>query len=282
VDGNDQQPRATSHPGPDPVRDRPLEHRVARVDYDAELWLHDEVLRRAYNIRADDRVLDIGCGTGRTTRDAARSARNGSALGVDLSAPMIERARELARAEGVPNVAFEQGDAQVHRFPEDGFDLAVSRFGTMFFDDPVAAFTNIARALRPAGRLVMLVWQEHERNEWSVAIERALGHGGPLPARQGREPFSLADRGTVAAILGAAGFGEPMFTDVHQPVYYGPDVAAALEWVGGFSSTRESLARLDAAAAAQALERLREALAAHASERGVWFDSRAWIVEARR
>jgi len=284
VDANDrQQPRATSHPGPGPVRDRPLEHRVARVDYDAELRLYDEVLRRAYNVRADDRVLDIGCGTGRTTRDAARSAGEGSALGVDLSASMIERARELARAESVHNVAFEQGDAQVHRFPEDGFDLAISRFGTMFFDDPVAAFANIAVALRPAGRLVMMVWQAHEQNEWSVAIERALGReGSPVPAPEAREPFSLADQDRVEAILGAAGFGEVAFTDLHQPIYYGPDVAAALEWVGGFSSTRELLMRLDAVAAEQALERLRGALAAHASERGVWFDSRAWMIEARR
>jgi SAM-dependent methyltransferase len=253
----------------------------ARVDYDAELRLHDEVLRRAYGIRAEDRVLDIGCGTGRTTRDAARSAGNGSALGVDLSASMIERARELARVEDVGNVAFEQGDAQVHPFPEKGFDLAISRFGTMFFADPVAAFTNIAAALQPAGRLVMMVWQAHEDNEWSVAIERALDPAGPGPAPEGREPFSLADRDTVEAILGAAGFGQARFTDVHQPVYYGPDVAAALEWVGGFSSTREALTRLGAGAAEKALERLGKALAGHASDRGVWFDSRAWIIEAR-
>jgi SAM-dependent methyltransferase len=253
------------------------------VDYDAELRLHDEVFRRAYGIRPVDRVLDIGCGGGRTTRDAARSAGEGSALGVDISAAMIERARELARAERVDNVAFEQGDVQVHRFPEGGFDLAISRFGTMFFDDPVAAFTNIAAALRPAGRLVMMVWQEHEHNEWSVAIERALGgEGSPVPVPEGREAFSLADRDAVEAILGAAGFGEATFTDVHQPVWYGPDVAAALAWVGGFSSTRDVLARLDAAAAERALERLREALAAHTGEGGVWFDSRAWIVEARR
>jgi len=284
VDANDrQQPRVTSHSGPGSVRDRPLEHRVARVDFDAELRLHDEVLRRTYNIRADDRVLDIGCGTGRTTRDAARSAGKGSALGVDISASMIERARELAWAESVHNVAFEQGDAQVYQFPKDSFDLAISRFGTMFFDDPVAAFTNIAVALRSAGRLVMMVWQEHEHNEWSVVIEEALGReGSPVPAPEAREPFSLADQDTVEAILGAAGFGAATFTDVHEPVYYGPDVAAALEWVGGFSSTRELLMRLGAADAERALERLREALAVHASDRGVWFGSRAWIVEVRR
>jgi SAM-dependent methyltransferase len=256
---------------------------VDGIDYDAELRLHDEVLRRRYDIRADDRVLDVGCGAGRTTRDAARMAGEGSAVGVDLSASMIERARELARAERVDNVAFEQGDAQVHPFPDGGFDLAISRFGTMFFDDPVAAFTNIAGALRPAGRLVMMVWREHELNEWSVAIERALGpEGSPVPAPEARAPFSLGDRDTLEAILGAAGLGEAAFTDVDQPVYYGPDAAVALEWVRGFSSTRATLTRLGAVAAEQALERLHAAVAAHAGERGVWFDSRAGIVEARR
>src|SRR5262249_26983602 len=106
-----------------------------------------------------DHVLDIGCGAGQTTRQAARSARHGSALGIDVSALAVERARELARAEGLRNVTFERADAQVWRFPQGRFDLAISRFGTMFFDDPVAAFANVRRALRPAGRLVMMVWQ---------------------------------------------------------------------------------------------------------------------------
>ena len=100
-------------------------------------------------------------------------AQAGSALGVDISVPAIERARELAGAQGVRNVTFEQADAQVHRFPRERFDLAISRFGTMFFAEPVAAFTNIGRALRPAGRLVMMVWQAHDRNEWDMAIRRS-------------------------------------------------------------------------------------------------------------
>jgi hypothetical protein len=112
---------------------------------------------------------------------------------------------------------------------------------------------------------------------------RALGGAGsPVPAPEALAPFSLADQATVEAILGAAGFGGVTFTDVHRPVYYGPDVAAALEWVRGFSSTRASLTRLGAAAAERALGRLGEALAAHAGERGVWLDSRAWIIAARR
>jgi ubiquinone/menaquinone biosynthesis C-methylase UbiE len=144
------------------------------VDYDAELRLHDQVLRPACGVRRHDQVLDVGCGTGQTTRQAARTATAGSALGVDLSAQMIDRARELAQAEGLRNVTFQRADAQVHRFPPEQFDLAISRFGTMFFDDPAAAFANIGRALRPAGRLVMMVWQGHEQNEWAVAIRRSL------------------------------------------------------------------------------------------------------------
>jgi SAM-dependent methyltransferase len=251
--------------------------------YDAELRRHNEVLRRAAGVQVRDHVLDIGCGAGQTTRQAARAARAGSALGIDVSAPAIERARGLARADGLRNATFEQANAQVHRFPPERFDLAVSRFGTMFFDDPVAAFANIRRALRPAGRLVMMVWQASERNEWDVTIDRSLGaaEGPGAGASGGPDPFSLADPATVTEILQAAGFARVAFTDVREPVYYGRDVAAALDWVRGFTSTSEVLNRLDPAAAARAVERLREALAAHVSDDGVWFDSRAWIVTAR-
>ena len=254
------------------------------VDYDAELRLHNQVLRRACGVRRHDHVLDVGCGTGQTTRQAARTATAGGALGVDVSAPMIGRARELARAEGLGNVTFQQADAQVHRFPPEQFDLAISRFGTMFFDDPVAAFANIGRALRPAGRLVMMVWQGQERNEWAVAIRRSLG-GFQDPAAvapAGPDAFSFADPATVAGILDAAGFAEVTFTGVDEPVYYGADVAAALGWVRGFTCTDGVLKRLDPAGAQRALGRLRETLAAHAGGDGIWFDSRAWIVTARR
>jgi SAM-dependent methyltransferase len=250
---------------------------VALVGYDAELRRHNEVLRQACGVQFHDHVLDIGCGAGQTTREAARVAR--SALGVDVSAPAIERARELARSEGLSNITFECASAEVHRFPQERFDLAISRFGTMFFGDPAAAFANIGRALRPAGRLVMMVWQAPERNEWEVAIRQSLRAAAPsgLP-----DAFSLADPPTVTGILEAAGFADVTFTDVNEPVYYGPDVAAAMDWVRGFAYTREVLKRLDPAAAARAVERLREALAAHLSDDGVWFNSRAWIVTARR
>lgn len=252
------------------------------MNYDAELRLLNELLRRAYGIDRHEHVLDIGCGAGQTTREAARMAADGDALGIDLSAEVIDRARALARAERIRNVRFEQADAQVHPFASEAFDVAISRFGTMFFRDPVAAFANIRRALRPAGRLVMMVWQRHEQNEWSVAIEEALGGSTDAPASDAPDPFSLADPARVEGIVDAAGFTDVTFSDVHRPIYYGQDVAAALEWVRGFTCTKEVLAHLGAASAKRALGRLRKMLAAHESTNGVWFDSRTWIVEARR
>ena len=252
--------------------------------YDAELQRHNQVLRKACGVRARDDVLDIGCGTGQTTRQAARTARAGTALGVDVRVSAIERARELARAEGLRNVTFEPADAQACPFPPERFDLAISRFGTMFFTDPGTAFANIRRALRPAGRLVMMVWQSSERNEWDVVIRQSLAAAeGPANFPPGgADAFSLADPQAATEILETAGFTDVAFTDVREPVYYGPDVTAALTWARGFTCTSEVLNRLEPASAAHALARLRDALAAHLSDDGVWLNSRAWIVTARR
>jgi ubiquinone/menaquinone biosynthesis C-methylase UbiE len=127
---------------------RAIDHRHNPMGYDAELRLLNQVLRRAWALRRDDDVVDVGCGSGQTTREAARMAPGGSVVGVDNSGAMIERARELTELEGPPNVTFVRADAQTHNFSSESFDVAISRFGTMFFRDPVAAFTNIASALR--------------------------------------------------------------------------------------------------------------------------------------
>ena len=113
----------------------------------------------------------------------ARAAAPARVLGIDVSEPMLERARQLTEAERLDNVEYELGDAQVHPFEPAGFDVAISRFGTMFFSDPIASFVNIAAALRPEARLVMLVWQRHEYNEWARLIDAALGDAlQPVPA----------------------------------------------------------------------------------------------------
>jgi SAM-dependent methyltransferase len=252
------------------------------IDYDAELQLHNQRFRAALDLRAADCVLDIGCGTGQTTREAARVALDGDALGIDINEGMIAGARELVNREGVPNVRFEVGDAQAHPFSSGAFDIAISRFGTMFFSDPEMAFRNIARAVRAGGRLVMMVWQAHDRNEWAVAIDQALGGGERgLATTSGSDPFSLAEPPTVGRILDAAGFAATEFHDVDVPVYYGQDVDAALAFVGRFANVSAALSRSDPRAAGAILARLRATLEPRSSERGVWLGSRAWIVTAR-
>jgi SAM-dependent methyltransferase/predicted alpha/beta hydrolase family esterase len=262
---------------------RKLRPRLRWADhYDAELRAHHEQLRAAMVIDPADRILDVGCGSGQTTLDAARAARLGSALGVDISEEMLERARRRSVEEGVSNVVFERGDAQIHPFLPAHFDLIISRFGTMFFADPVAAFSHVARAARPGARLAMLVWQAGERNEWATAIRQALTGGTAVAPVSGLNAFSMADPDVVRSVLGASGFVEVGIADVREPVYYGPDAGAALDLVFDMKQHRDLLARLDAAAAQRALIRLREMLVAHETDTGVLFDSRAWLVTARR
>jgi len=250
--------------------------------YDAELRAHHEHLRAAYGIRAGDEVVDIGCGAGLTTREAARAAAPGRVVGVDVSERMLDRARQLTAADALDNVTYELGDAQVHRFDAARFDVAISRFGTMFFADPAAAFANLAEALRPGARLVLLVWQRREDNEWMLAIDAALGDAAQSP-RPGADPFSLGDADATASLLEGAGFDGIRFEDVREPVLYGHDLDAALAIVRAFQDTSTALASLGDGDAARAVEHLRETLAAHYSdERGVALASRSWLVTARR
>lgn len=248
--------------------------------YDAELLRHYQHLRAAASVGMCDRVLDIGCGTGQTTRDAAHVAMDGHAIGVDTSREMLEIARRRASDAGLRNATFEQGDAQYHAFPTASFDLCVSRFGTMFFADPAAAFANIARAMRPGARLVWMVWQSQELNEWSQAIRRAMaqliGVSSDAPAA-----FSMSDPTIVTEVLRGAGFLSIDFADVREPVFYGVDVDSASEALINLYLANDELAE----AAEQrnlVLQQLRDLLEAHVTTEGVLFDSRAWIITARR
>ena len=136
----------------------------------------------------------------------------------------------------------------------------------MFFGDPAAAFANVAAALRPRARLVLLVWQPHDHNAWARAIDAALGDAA-RPPQPGADPFSLGDAEATAGILEDAGFDGLHFEDVHEPVFYGRDVDAALAIVQGFQDTRAALASLNEREAARTVERLRGTLAAHHSQR---------------
>jgi ubiquinone/menaquinone biosynthesis C-methylase UbiE len=254
-----------------------------RLDfYDVELRAHHEHLRAAYGVSGGDEVLDIGCGTGLTTREAGRAAAPGRVVGVDVSERMLERARELTARERLENVSYELGDAQVSRFDSERFDVAISRFGTMFFSGPAAAFANIASALRSDGRLVSLVWQPRELNEWALAIDAALGNAAELPP-PAADPFSLGDAEATTEMLERAGFDAVRFEGVQEPVLYGHDVDAALEFVCGFQDVSAALAGMSRRDAADAVDRLRQMLEdLYDDDQGVAFDSRSWLVTARR
>jgi ubiquinone/menaquinone biosynthesis C-methylase UbiE len=210
--------------------------------YDAELALHNEHFRVAAAVGRSDCVLDIGCGAGQTTRDAARAAETGRAHGIDLSVTMLEIARRRSAEEGLANATFEVGDAQSHFFAEAEFDLCISRFGVMFFADPAAAFANIAHAVRPGGRFVFMAWQARDRNEWTTAIHEALDPGSPDPAAAGKA-FSLSEPSVTSWLLETAGFTTIEFSEINEPVFYGPDVETALATVQKFENVEKALNR---------------------------------------
>ncbi|MEV3963128.1 methyltransferase domain-containing protein [Nocardia sp. NPDC050193] len=199
--------------------------------YDTMAAGYDDHLFEAAALGVHSRVLDIGCGTGQTTRTAARIARRGQAVGLDLSEPMLTRARQLAEAEKITNVTFEQGDAQVHPFATDRFDTAISRAGVMFFADPVAAFTNIATALVPGGRLVFTC--HREPGESVSAIFAALAEHLPTAGLADLDPgvTDFADPDRVRKVLTAAGFTAPTATPFETRTILGRDCLDATEFL---------------------------------------------------
>lgn len=251
--------------------------------YEATAEHYRRTLLGAVDLTEHSAVLDIGCGTGVSTIEAGRIASAGSALGVDLSSRMLARGRSLAAAEGLGHVRFDQADAQVHPFDAATYDVAMSSFGAMFFSDPVAAFANIGRALRPGGSLVMLVWRDLARNEWVEAVRTALAAGRdlPVPPPGAAGPFGLADRRIATQRLEDAGYRHVDFTSIDEPIRFGRDAGDAYSFVSTFGITRGLTADLDTPARDAALERLHRTLEDHETADGVLFRGSAWLISAR-
>jgi SAM-dependent methyltransferase len=202
-------------------------------------------------------------------------------LGLDLSAPMLDVARRLAAEEGVTNVDFVQGDAQVHPLPPASFDVVFSSFGVMFFADPAAAFGNLAAALRPGGRLAFVCWQDGTHNElFSIPLRAFRAHAPGLPGlADGEDPF--ADPAWVTALLTNAGLTEVRVDPVREPARLGSDVADVVDHTSGMQRIRTLLAELgDAALAERVLATMSEEYAARERPDGVWIDAAAWLVTA--
>jgi SAM-dependent methyltransferase len=252
--------------------------------YDAACRRYDRCLIEGAHIAATDRVLDVGCGTGISSRDAANIAVEGSVTGVDLSARMIAEARRRSTAAGLTNTKFVVGDAQVYPFDHAAFDVVISRFGAMFFGDPVAAFTNLARALRDDGRLALLTWQELANNDWVLTLRDTLAAGRSLPEPPTGTPgpFGLADPNDARRVLTAAGFDDVEMAQVREPMYLGADGDDAFSFVSGLGLTRGLLSELDDRTRESALEALRNRLNAHATSDGVLLGAAGWLITARR
>jgi ubiquinone/menaquinone biosynthesis C-methylase UbiE len=239
------------------------------------------VARATSHARTGFSTSGVAPGKPRARQRAARvtGACDGRALGIDRSEAMIEQARVLTREQGPQNVSFACADVETYAFPARELDIAISRFGSMFFADPTTAFSNICCALKPLAPLVMIVWQTRERNEWSVEIPRALA-GGEVSSLVS-QAFSLGDRSAAKHTLNAAGFVDVAFDEVHEPVFYGTDIESAFAFVSQFLLVQEALKTMNDNDRKRAQDRLRALLEKHLTPDGVWFDARAWIVSAR-
>jgi SAM-dependent methyltransferase len=231
-----------------------------------------------------ERVLDVGCGNGVTTLEAAlRVGASGSAVGIDLSGPMLDAARARASALG-RNVTFIQGDAQIASF-EAPFDVVISRFGVMFFEHPVAAFANLAGALRPGGRICFVCWREMFANEWisvpAMAIVAHVGIPDPGPA-DAPGPFAFAEPARVRRILEEAGLSDVEIDEASDPLRMGSDPEDVVAFMATDEMGRRVLEGKDPDKVADALEAAREALRPYATPEGVSLRSAYWVVTARK
>ena len=261
-------------------------HYVDHADrYDRQLAPFTEALLEQVRLTPHRSLLDVGCGCGALTLAAARIAD--SAVGVDISAPLTEVASERARTAQIDNVEFVVADAQTYAFAPGTFDLVVSQFGLMFFDDPVGAFSNLRRSLAPGGRLAFVSWQGLPANEWLTVIANEVAKRVEIPEfgglSKGPGMFALKDQDETTALLEAAGFTDVAFESLAPTILIGGGgtVDQSMEFLLGMGMVRG----LVGLAGTDAHDEVVEAVRLSLTERyepgvGVRFGAGAWMVTA--
>lgn len=246
----------------------------------------DEALRR-YPPRAGERVLDVGCGFGDTTQQIAELVGpDGEAVGVDAAPRFIEAAIAEAR---LPNARFLVADVERELAAERRFDRAFSRFGTMFFANPVAALRNVRAALVPGGELTMVVWRQRIDNDWLYRAQQIVERFVSRPDEYdeptcGPGPFSMAGADMTSDVLLHAGFTDIAFHRCDRPILIGRDLDEAVAFVTAIGPAGELLRLAGDRAAhlhADIHAALREGLAEYAGRFGVKAPASTWIIAAR-
>lgn len=252
-----------------------------QAQYEGQLAPFAELLVDVAEFNEVDRILDIGCGTGALTRLAAAACPHGTATGVDISGPMIDQARRSS--DGIPNIRFVHADAQTDELPPA--EVVLSRFGTMFFEDPSTAFLNLRKATEPDGRLAFVCWRSAAENEWiALPASAALGVVDPpeLPPPGSPGPFAFENRNHLAFMLTEAGWADLLIEPYDRPMLIGGglDVEHATDFLLANGMSRRMLVDADAEQRAAVRAAVRDALAPHEGPDGVVLGTATWLVRA--
>jgi SAM-dependent methyltransferase len=255
-------------------------------DLDAQLEPFGIVVMARLALGSGDRVLDVGCGAGATSLMLSERVRPGLVVGLDISAPMLARARE--RGAAIDNLRFEQADAQTFAFSGPPYDALFSRFGVMFFSDPVEAFRNLRTALRAGGKLGFVCWRTMRENpSFVVPLEAALSFlpEAPEPAwPDAPGPFAFADADRTREILQRSGYSDVEITRYDTDLVFAgrADLNGAVDLALEVGPLGRALSALDGAIRARARDAVREAFARHHGRSGVVLPAATWVVTARR
>ncbi len=246
--------------------------------------LGDAVIERA-NVQKGERILDVGCGTGHASALLAKQVgRAGEVLGVDVSAPMLEKANTRSKAQ---QIHFEMADAQTMALAGADFSLIFSRFGVMFFSNPTQAFANLREALEEEGRLAFICWQDVSKNKWmqeplAAALKHLPAPTAEPPAANAPGPFSFADPDHVRGILEKAGFTDVEIEGIETKLTIPGNLDEATDFMMNMGPVGGISAGADEAKLEKATKEVRKVLTKYKTRKGIQMPAAAWIVTAKR